>query len=410
MTTATRIPAAPGHWLNRERLHLYPWVLVAFYLFMMVLVFKPVRDGSAADGTFIGQGMDFGAFWTASQFTLQGSPERAFDLDAMFSAQQVINPLVKSANQWSYPPAFLLLCLPLALLPYLLSYLLFIGTTFGAYAALLRRIAPPGTGLVLLLGFPGVFQNLVHGQNGFLTAALMGAGLLWLPTRPILAGVAFGVLTIKPHLGLLIPLGLICARQWRCIASAAVTALLLYGISLLVLGPEVFAAFVERFRLASQWLASGLVPFRKNPSFFSFAMLLGQPVQVAYALQAIVAATVAGLLVRVWLRGARHALRSAALMTGALLMTPYLLEYDLAWLAFPIAWFAADGIRHGWQRGEREWLALAWLIPLGVGWLYDLIHVQLAPFVILGLFLLIVRRALRSGEAGSMAAAPGSGQ
>jgi hypothetical protein len=193
------------HWLNIERLRLYPWLLVVFYLFMVALIFRPDSSDGPDRGTYIGQGMDFGAFWTASQLALAGKPEQAYDYAVITAAQKVINPLVKTANPWFYPPAFLLLCLPLSLLPYLTSYLLFMGASFGGYAALLRKIAPAATPIVLLLGFPGLFQNIVHGQNGFLTATLMGAGLLWLPNRPILAGIAFGLLTFKPHLGVLIP-------------------------------------------------------------------------------------------------------------------------------------------------------------------------------------------------------------
>lgn len=382
------------HWLNIERLRLYPWLLVVFYLFMAALIFRPDRSDGPDKGTYIGQGMDFGAFWTASQLALAGKPEQAYDYAAITEAQKVINPLVTSANAWFYPPAFLLLCLPLSLAPYLASYLLFMGASLGGYAALLRRIAPAATPFVLLLGFPGLFQNIVHGQNGFLTAALMGAGLLWLPNRPTLAGIAFGLLTFKPHLGVLIPLALIATRQWRVIVVAGITGLALYATSYLVFGKATFIAFVDAVPQVSEWLGSNFIPHRKSPTFFAFAMLAGQSTAFAYCLQLVVAAVSAALVVAVWLKSANQSLRSAALMTGALLATPHLLEYDLAWLAFPIAWMAADGIRNGWHRGERESLAIIWLTPLGVGWLYDLIHVQLAPFLIFGFLLLIARRAL----------------
>lgn len=395
MSIATRFPAASGHWLNAERLRLYPWLLVVFYLFMLVLLFRPIHDGSEAEGTYTAQGMDFGAYWTASEFALKGEPVQAYSYPAITDAQRVINPLVQTANPFFYPPAFLLICLPLALLPYLVSYLVFIGTTFAAYASLLHRIAPPQTAWVLLLAFPGVFQNVVHGQNAFLTSSLMAAGLIWLPNRPVLAGIAFGLLSFKPHLGVLIPLALLCTRQWRTIATAAVTTALLYGTSLAVFGAGVFQAFIDCMPQVSKWVISNFIPLRKTPTFFSFSMLLGLSPAISYALQTAVAAITAGLVAMVWLRNQNHALRAAALMTGALLTTPYLHEYDLAWLAFPVAWVAADGIRNGWARGEREWLALVWLSPLGVGWLYDLIHLQIAPFVIFGFLLLIVRRALQ---------------
>lgn len=46
-------------------------------------------------------------------------------------------------------------------------------------------------------------------QNGFLSAGLFGGALVLLERRPVLAGALFGLLTYKPHLGLLVPIVLI---------------------------------------------------------------------------------------------------------------------------------------------------------------------------------------------------------
>ena len=65
---------------------------------------------------------------------------------------------------------------------------------------------------MLALAFPATFINLFHGQNGFLNAALLGAALLALDRRPVVAGILFGLLSYKPHLGLLVPLALLAGR------------------------------------------------------------------------------------------------------------------------------------------------------------------------------------------------------
>ena len=61
------------------------------------------------------------------------------------------------------------------------------------------------SGLLFLAVAPGVAVCVFFGQNGFYTAALLIGGLMCLDRRPVLAGVLFGILTIKPQLGLLLP-------------------------------------------------------------------------------------------------------------------------------------------------------------------------------------------------------------
>ena len=51
--------------------------------------------------------------------------------------------------------------------------------------------------LLLAAAYPAVFVNLGHGHNGFLTAALMGGGLVLLDRRPWLAGILFGLLGLQ---------------------------------------------------------------------------------------------------------------------------------------------------------------------------------------------------------------------
>ena len=76
-----------------------------------------------------------------------------------------------------------------------------------------------------VLASPAVFINAMFGQNGALTAALLIGGLL-MPRRSglILAGILFGLLTIKPHLGILVPFCLIASRNWRACLSAPQSA------------------------------------------------------------------------------------------------------------------------------------------------------------------------------------------
>lgn len=386
------------HWLNRDRLRVYPRLFAAVYVLAAVIWIAMSDHG--VDRYQKPLGYDFITYWSASQLARTGDPARAYDMAAIVAQEHQLIPGIRSVNPWMYPPTFFLLILPLSLLPYFLSYFAWIGTTYAAYFTVVRRIvAVPGS-LLPLLAFPGGFINFVQGQNGFLTAALIGGAMLLLPTQPAWAGVLIGLLTIKPQLGLLLPLALLCGRQWRALFFACLTAVAFLLTSVAVLGPDTLADFLGamgRFSVLGVRDPDLLV---KIPSFFAFAYLLGAPAWMAGALQLAVAAGVAVTTGWIWLKCRSHDLRAAALVSGSLLASPYLLDYDLAWLALPLAWFAVRGMRCGWLRGERELLAAAWVLPLVMVAIYKLFRVQLAPFVLLGLFLAILRRTRREVTSG----------
>jgi len=73
----------------------------------------------------------------------------------------------------------------------------------GYLAALWRRPLTFWVGLA----FPAVFGP-THGQTSFLTR-----GLLQLPRCPVLAGILFRVVTLKPHLGLLLLVAVVASRH-----------------------------------------------------------------------------------------------------------------------------------------------------------------------------------------------------
>lgn len=379
-----------GHWLNKERLTNYPRIFLALYLVMTVALILTSHGG--LDAFHKPMGHDFITFWAASKLALAGNAAAAYDVRQIVQVEWAIVPGFHTYNPWLYPPTFYLLVLPLSLLPYFLSYIVFMATTFAGYFVVLRKVfAPPGS-LPLLLAFPGLFVNAHEGQNAFLTGALAGGALILLPSRPVLAGILIGLLTIKPQLGLLFPLILVCGRHWRAFVVAALTAAVFLASSVAVLGTDTLSGFYSSMVAFPAWAVQEGRLAIKIPSFFAFARLLGAPLQGAYILQCLVALPVAAAVGWVWIRCKDVSLRSAAFIVGSLLVTPYLLDYDLAWLALPIIWFACYAMRFGWLQGEREMLVAAWLLPLVMTPFAMATHVQIAPFVLVLFLLLILRR------------------
>ncbi len=135
-----------------------------------------------------------------------------------------------------------------------------------------------GEWLLLALAYPAVLINVGHGQNGFLTAALLGGALLMLDRRPLMAGILFGLLVYKPQYGLMIPLVLAVSGRWRIrfIAAAKPHWLLLTIATTLSFGVSAwhaFAVFSEFTRTVV--LEQGNTGWYKIQSVFAWARMWG---------------------------------------------------------------------------------------------------------------------------------------
>lgn len=389
------MPASSSpHWLNAERLRVYPRIMIVVTVVMTVVYAFVSRAQTLASGNPVGT--DFMPFYAASTLALGGKALLVYDLDAFVQAQNAIFPDLNGAVYgWFYPPTFLLLVLPFALLPYLASLPLFVAVSSALWWWGLRKaVGRPGAGW-LAVAFPGFWICVTQGQNGLLTAALAGGSLLLLKRHPELSGVLLGLLIIKPHLAVLFAVALLAARAWRTLIMAVVTAGAFLALSLAVLGGGTLAAWFDSLQVARLATELGLLPWNKMPSTYAMLGLLGTPVGWAYAGQAVVSIAAAVAVWLVWRRTDSLPLRGAALMTATFLANPYAFDYDLAWLAFPIAWLAVHCLEHGWRRGDREVLVAAWLLP-AVGSALGLAHIQIGPLVLGALLWITLRRVLPS--------------
>jgi Glycosyltransferase family 87 len=142
---------------------------------------------------------DFVNVWAAGKLVLDGHPALAYDWDI---EKQVELALVKENFigylAWHYPPPFLFVAAFLAQFPYAAAFIGWVSVSFLPYLAVMRAIVGRSVGLMLATGFPLVLGNGMVGQNGFLTASLIGGTLYLLPRRPILSGICLGLLTYKP--------------------------------------------------------------------------------------------------------------------------------------------------------------------------------------------------------------------
>ena len=382
-----------SHWLNAERLRVYPRLVIGVCAVAVLAYALSLHDGLDPRGQALGA--DFVTFYSASTLALAGNGLDAYTVASLSAVERHLFPAFSlGPYAWFYPPTFLLLIAPLALLPYLAALALFIGTTAAAWAVTLgRAIGRSGAGW-LIAAFPGLWICIAQGQNGLLTAALAGGSLLLLTRQPMLSGVLLGLLVIKPQLAVVFAVALIATRAWRTMLVAAGTALAFLGVSVAVFGPRSLPAWFESLQLARTATEAGYLPWHKMPSTFAMLRLVGASVEWSYIVHGLVSLIALTAVWVVWRRSDSLRLRGSVLMAATFIVNPYAFDYDLAWLAFPIAWLACHGLDQGWRRGDREVLTAVWLLPVLSTTIAYLTHVQTGPIVLGALVWIAVRRVV----------------
>lgn len=390
-----------GDWITLERIRVYSWMLLAFWLVGIAAVILTSHGGLDFAGRPLGT--DFSNVWSAGRLVLDGQAQGAYDVHLHHLVQQeTFNDPNVPYYGWHYPPFFLFIASALAALPYGWALLVWCTATFPLYHAVVRQISDfPFTALTAA-AYPAVAVNIIHGQNGFLSAALLGAGLLWLDRRPVLAGIAIGLLAYKPQFGVLIPLVLLVTARWKVIASAGLTVTALMAISTGVFGFEIWQAFLDSTQFTrTVVLEAGALNPEKVLSLFAALRLWGFSVTVAYIGQGLLATCVVVSIIWLWRNSIDQALKSAGLVAAALLVTPYALDYDLMILGLAIAWMAAHGLKHGFLAWEKSALVFVWCLPL----ISRLAAIGLSiPLGLIGLLLfygLVLRRAYSDRPSGS---------
>jgi alpha-1,2-mannosyltransferase len=405
-----------GRWLTRERIRL--WALALLAASAIGIAFLVVTSDGRSDYQGRPLGTDFSNVYAAGSYVLDGKPAAAFDWPAQYARERQIFGEQTPFYGWHYPPYFLFIAAPLALMPYALALAVWQGATLLLYLLMVRAalaMSCPGLAvrrtamaghdggarflhdnfwIFLALAFPAVFVNVGHGHNGFLTAALIGAGLLMLDRRPILSGILFGLMAYKPQFGVLIPLVLAATGRWRAFLAAGATVVALTLATLIAFGPEVWRAFFASTHLTRvEVLELGGTGWHKIQSIFSIVRMWGGSIPLAYAAQGTLMLAVAGALVWLWRSAAAYPLKAAALIVASLLATPYSLDYDFVALAPAIAFLAADGFSRGFSPWQKSALAFLWFMPIIARTVAEHTLVPLGVPALLLVFVLVLGRA-----------------
>jgi Glycosyltransferase family 87 len=312
------------------------WAMLAIFVMTMAIT-SNFQNGNQTD---------FISFWAAAKLALQGNFAGIYDIEQHRAVQIAVIHL-DGKMPFPYPPPYILAVLPFGLLSYPMAHAAWVILTASAYVAAARKLVAGSAWLAL--AFPPAIICGIIGQNSFLAAAIMMLALAHVGPKPFKAGLIFGLLIFKPHLGILIPVALIAGREWRIFAGATVSTLGLMLGSLVLFGWASWTGFFALLPLYGNIAADGLVSWNKMASVYAALRLIGVPEMLAWIMHGGVALSAVAILWRTWATSKDIGVRGITLVSATLLISPYLYVYDQMIL------FAAIALL--WQRGiDQRWL------------------------------------------------------
>lgn len=371
------------------------WVVVAGIAYAFDLWRQTGNSLIDASGRPLGD--DFINYWSGAFLAWHSRAVEIYHWPAYHAFQQGFAGAEIAPYHYGYPPVLLILTAPLAALPYLPGLAVWLVTSWICFQRALVLAIPGRSAMLLALATPAIFVNAIGGQNGAWTAAFFGGGLSLLERRPVIAGVLFGLLIYKPHLGLLIPVALLAGGHWRAAVAAAATAGGLILASLLLFGPDAWREYSHIVSVIRQViLEDGAGVWHRMISVFVFARRLGADVQLAYIAQAVTGVIAAIIVARAWAsKDASAPLKNSLLVLGTSLATPYLQDYDLVVGAFVAVWLTSHAtVQKNFERPALITSLLVLLLPIVAAPLAQATGLALGCLFMILAFTLVARAVL----------------
>ena len=373
-----------------------PWVVGGALSLLLFWVDWTHSSGGSIDGKAY-WGRDFVNLWAGGELLWQGRADAIYDVAAYREhLAGLFGPL--GGHNYSYPPVTFPIAQAFALLPYWLALPLWLGSTGALFVWAARRWWPahwaPAWLAVLT---PAALMNIWAGHYGFLVGALFLLGWERLERRPWQAGALFGLMLIKPHLALMVPLVLLLRGQWRALLSGALTVLALVAVTSAIYGWSTWADFL----FGAGTVQAGLID--AGSSFYGYMstslatgmLRLSGNSALAFGAQLVLGTAAVAAMVVVARRAVAVPDLAMLAATATFLVLPYAFNYDLTVVMVAAVRLWAD--REA-TRVERSAGVTGFLAPQ-IGMLLAPLGVPAIPLMLAALFAGQISRALRNPAA-----------
>jgi hypothetical protein len=394
--------ASFANWLNPRRLR-------AQAMLLAVCLWGVCAFDYSTPGLFDRAGnikfQDFFQFPVSANLIAQGGANELYNPQILTNALRAIaGPDTRVRLQYFYGPQVALSFIPLRPLSFLaqaaiwvaLSVLLYFGCVYLIWKTCTALKSCAALVALCAIAYPPLFHFFVRGQISVLPLLCFTAAYFaFRARRDWLAGIALGLLFLKPQFLVAVPFVLLFGKYRRAFAGVLISAGAQLALTFAYFGERVMRAYFHMlFHSASQPGSTelSLSPIQMH-SLRSFWTLLIPSPAVVWLLYLGSSIVVIALAVAIWRSSASLTVHFSSLLLAAVLVNPHLYIYDLLALApalLLIADWAATHVRHPWIAELRILLYLSFLLPL-LGPISRWTHLQLSVLAFCALLSLLWR-------------------
>jgi hypothetical protein len=343
--------------------------------------------GLAAAATSWQIGTDFRLPYAAAEIGLRQGWSHIYDPDLQRTAVLALGHS-DLFQPYLNVPVWAFLVAPMTYIPYPVAYAIWVAAMVAALLAA-ALLAAPSDRLLRIIYVGAAFGSLEvalgpgFGQPSALVAlAIVGCWRLLKAGRPALAGFALAVMTVKPHIALLVPFALLLVGHVRTFFYWAAAALALAAISLVALQTGGLQQYFALLATSPGYMVG-------EPAW-TLAAILGAP--TGLPLEALL---VAGAAAAAWLY--RHRGPEVPIAVGivaTLAVVPYLHAHDFVVLVVAI-WLLH---RAQLEQLDGRRLAAFWVaMTVGMEWPPLMIVAEAALLGLLIYTAVVRQRSLQPG-------------
>lgn len=301
-------------------------------LFVMLGIWSAVTTWTKSIGA------DFVSFWAAGRLALAGRAVDAYNIALHHQVEEMVAPHV-GLIPFPYPPPFLILVAPFALVGFGLAFTFWSAITAGFYAFASSRVAP----LRFAFSIAPAGVNFMIAQSGFLMGGLFILGLSLVASTPFAAGAVLGLLILKPQIALLLPVAMLAGREWRVIGGAIASSSAALLLGLMIFGWQAYEAFWNILPHYVGFMRDSRLPWYQIASPFGLARFSGIPQPAALSIHILIAALATALTARAWWLKLDE--RIPILAASTMLISPYFFTYDSLLIIVPLGWLLRHNVR-----------------------------------------------------------------